>query len=108
MIAKLVCHASSRIEAIQKLKDAIRSFRVKGVETTLPFGYFVCENEAFRTGDFDTHFVNKYFSPEALQSSDKELSRVAAKLAIRAWISQTDKLTVAKNSNAAWFNSRHL
>jgi acetyl/propionyl-CoA carboxylase alpha subunit len=29
---------------------------VEGVQTTLPFRKFVCEHEAFRSGNFDTHF----------------------------------------------------
>jgi propionyl-CoA carboxylase alpha chain len=36
---------------------AIDGYLVKGVETTLPFGKFVFEHEAFRSGNFDTHFV---------------------------------------------------
>ena len=36
------------------------------IETTLGFGKFVMQHEAFTSGNFDTHFVAKYFSPEKL------------------------------------------
>jgi biotin carboxylase len=39
---------------------AIDEYHVEGVATTLPFGKFVMQHEAFRSGDFDTGFVKKY------------------------------------------------
>jgi acetyl/propionyl-CoA carboxylase alpha subunit len=36
------------------------------VQTTLPFCRFVMEHEAFRSGQFDTGFVSKYFTPDKL------------------------------------------
>jgi len=45
---------------------AIDEYRISGVQTTLPFGRFVMEHDAFRSGQFDTGFVSKYFSPDKL------------------------------------------
>lgn len=64
MIAKLIVHADSREAAILKLKRAIQDFRIEGVKTTLPFGTFVLEHEAFLSGDFDTRFVDLYFKDQ--------------------------------------------
>lgn len=64
MIAKLVTHGKDRTEAIQKMKTAIREFKIEGVSTTLPFGTFVFEHDAFLIGKFDTHFVKNYYTPE--------------------------------------------
>jgi len=36
------------------------------------------EHEAFISGDFDTHFVEKYFTPEVLQGDDANLESVGA------------------------------
>ncbi len=66
MIAKLVTYADTREEAIQKMIRAIDEYRISGVQTTLPFGRFVMEHDAFRSGHFDTGFVGKYFSPNTL------------------------------------------
>ena len=51
MIAKLVTHGKDRTEAIQKMKAAIKDYKIEGVSTTLPFGTFVFEHEAFLSGN---------------------------------------------------------
>lgn len=66
MIAKLVTYADTREQAIQKMIRAIDEYQISGVQTTLPFGRFVMEHDAFRSGQFDTGFVSKYFSPDKL------------------------------------------
>jgi len=90
MIAKLVTYGDSRDEAIQKMIRAIDEYQISGVQTTLPFGRFVMEHEAFRSGQFDTGFVANYFKPEMLTtaSPDPNETRVAAVLA--AWLLETN------------------
>jgi propionyl-CoA carboxylase alpha chain len=60
---------------------AIEEYEVGGVETTLGFGKFVMEHEAFRTADFDTNFVSKYFTPDALVQPNEDREEVAVLLA---------------------------
>jgi acetyl-CoA carboxylase biotin carboxylase subunit len=83
MIAKLVTYGKDRQEAIEKMIRAIDEYQITGIETTLPFGKFVMEHEAFRSGNFDTKFINRYFTdPSVLKSapnSDEE--EIAAVLA---------------------------
>jgi len=69
MIAKLITYAPTRQEAIQKMIRAIDEYQIVGVQTTLAFCKFVMEHEAFRSGKFDTHFVQHHFKPEYLQKS---------------------------------------
>ncbi len=69
MLSKLITYGKSREEAIELMIEAIDKYEVEGVMTTLPFGRFVCEHEAFRSGNFDTHFVNKYYAPEILRKN---------------------------------------
>jgi pyruvate carboxylase subunit A len=88
MLAKLVVHASTRQEAIQRMKEAIAAYRVEGVATTLPFGRFVMDHEAFVRADFDTHFVKYYFSPEILLESSRNNASVAAELALHLYLKQ--------------------
>ena len=83
MIAKLVATAQSREAAIEKMIRAIDEFEITGIETTLGFCRFVMQHESFRSGNFDTRFVENFFSPQALaaaSSSDEEL--IAAILSI--------------------------
>jgi acetyl-CoA carboxylase, biotin carboxylase subunit len=84
MIAKLICHAESREAAIEKMIRAIDEYEITGLETTLGFCKFVMKHDAFRSGDFDTRFVENYFTPQVLQtiaSDDEEM--LATLLAIR-------------------------
>lgn len=82
MIAKLVCHAGNRAEAIEKMIRAIDEYEITGLETTLGFCKFVMEHEAFRTGQFDTKFVENFFKPELLRNpTNKAEELVAAALA---------------------------
>jgi acetyl-CoA carboxylase, biotin carboxylase subunit len=84
MIAKLVATAGTREAAIQKMLRAIDEFEITGIETTLGFCRFVMEHDAFRSGNFDTRFVENYFKPEVLsRTTTTEEEIVAAILSIR-------------------------
>ena len=78
MIAKLIVYGKDRSEAIERMIRAIDEYTIEGVETTLPFCRLVMEHEAFTTGDFDTHFVEKYFSADKLFSFSNEEAEVAS------------------------------
>lgn len=80
MIAKLVTFADTREEAIDRMLRAIAEYKISGVQTTLDFGTFVLKHEAFRSGNFNTKFVEKYFTPEVLKhaktDTEEELAAV--------------------------------
>ncbi len=92
MLAKLVTYGKSREEAIQLMIEAINAYQIEGVSTTLPFGKFVCEHEAFRSGNFDTHFVKKYYSAEKLHAKTEEESKLAAIIALRQYLKDQQQL----------------
>ena len=85
MIAKLVTYGKDRYQAINRMKKAIEEYKIKGLETTLPFGKFVMEHEAFISGNFDTHFVKKYFHPEAITAQQEAKAEIAAMLAAKLY-----------------------
>ena len=62
MLSKLIVYGETRAAAIQRMIEAIDEYEVEGVATTLPFGRFVMEHEAFRSGEFDTGFVKAYWT----------------------------------------------
>lgn len=95
MIAKLVTYGKDRQEAIDRMIRAIDEYIIKGIETTLPFGRFVMEHPAFTGGDFDTHFVGKYFSPEKLQGSEAANDQIAALMAVKLFAAAKKKNTTA-------------
>ncbi|MEZ2416063.1 acetyl-CoA carboxylase biotin carboxylase subunit [Muriicola sp. E247] len=86
MLSKLITYGKSREEAIQRMIEAIEGYEVEGVQTTLPFGLFVCEHEAFRSGNFDTHFVKNHYSPEILKNKAEEEAEIAANVALKQYL----------------------
>jgi propionyl-CoA carboxylase alpha chain len=85
MLAKLITYGETREEAIQLMIKAIDGYLVEGVQTTLPFGKFVCEHEAFRSGNFNTHFVKKYYSADLLKNQLAKEAEIAAMLALKQY-----------------------
>ncbi|RKS98549.1 acetyl-CoA carboxylase biotin carboxylase subunit [Flavobacterium sp. 123] len=85
MLAKLITYAETREEAIQIMLKAIEGYQVEGVHTTLPFGKFVFEHEAFRSGKFDTHFVKKYYNAEMLKNQNAKEAEIAALVALKQY-----------------------
>jgi acetyl/propionyl-CoA carboxylase alpha subunit len=83
MIAKLVTYGKDRQEAIRRMIRAIGEYRITGVATTLGFCRFVLEHEAFVSGNFDTHFVQTYFSPDKLHDASDHEAEVATIIAAR-------------------------
>ncbi|WP_126247491.1 acetyl-CoA carboxylase biotin carboxylase subunit [Chitinophaga rhizosphaerae] len=86
MISKLIAWGADREEARLRLIRAIDEYRVTGIKTTLPFGKWALQQEPFIDGNFDTNFIGRYFTPQALDASpDDEAARAAAILAAVIW-----------------------
>ncbi len=60
MIAKVICRARTREEALTKMERALDEFIVEGVKTTVPFHQKLMKNEDFRAGNFTTNFLNTW------------------------------------------------
>ncbi len=80
MIAKLVSFGKDRTEAIERMIRAIDEYQITGIQTTLGFGKFVMQHDAFVSGKFDTHFVSNYFKPEYLEGGNEDEAMIAALL----------------------------
>lgn len=86
MLAKLITYGKTREEAIQVMIQAIDNYKVEGVQTTLPFGKFVFEHEAFRSGKFDTNFVKKYYDTAVLKTQMAKEAEIAALVALKQYL----------------------
>ncbi len=60
MIAKIICRAKTREEAINKMERALQEFIIEGVKTTIPFHLKLMRSEDFRNGNFTTAFMNSF------------------------------------------------
>jgi len=109
MIAKLICYGTDRTQAIARMKRAIDEYQIRGIETTLGFGKFVMEHEAFISGDFDTGFIGKYFDPKHQVTLTREEEVALASAALDALTSKKHQVEVAQNAEHAsskWYATR--
>jgi len=99
MISKLITHGKDREEARERMIRAIDDYQISGVETTLPFCKFALQHEAFVSGDFDTHFVSKFFTPEKLQNSDPKGEEIAALFSAKLYEEASANKVVVNSSD---------
>ena len=97
MLSKLVTYGKTREEAIELMIKAIDNYHIEGVATTLPFGKFVMEHEAFRSGDFDTGFVKAFYDAEKLKSKLDTEAEIAAMIALQAYLEDQKVLRLPIN-----------
>ncbi len=93
MISKLIVHANTRSEAIEKIILAIDAYIIEGVDTTLNFGKFAINHNDFRSGAFDTNFVHKYLD-DFFQETEKT-NEVLARFA--AWFHEKQKSVLVRS-----------
>lgn len=60
MIGKLITVAQTRQEAIQTMYRALSEYVIEGVKTTIPFHLQLMQDERFRSGDFNTKFLESF------------------------------------------------
>jgi len=102
MIAKLATHGKDRTDALQKMLAAIKEYKIEGVATTLPFGSFVFEHDAFISGKFDTHFVKNYYTPEKIKDKQRTIAEMAALMAIKILLEKEKILNPVENRSTSW------
>lgn len=105
MISKLITHGKDREEARERMIRAIDDYIISGVETTLSFCKYTIEHEAFVSGNFDTHFVKKYFTPEVLQTKNKDKEEIAALFAAKLYndnFSKSVLMDAEDTTNSKW------
>ncbi len=106
LLAKLVTWGVNRDAAIRRMLEAIAAYEIEGVATTLPFGRFVCQHEAFLSGKFDTGFIKNFYTPEAIADQSKVEAQIAAYLSIELYRRQQNRLTLPAAGGAEWYVNR--
>jgi acetyl-CoA carboxylase biotin carboxylase subunit len=59
LLAKVIVHGNSRAEALARMSQALDSFIVEGVTTTIPFLRRVIQHPDFARGEVDTKFLER-------------------------------------------------
>ena len=106
MIAKLITYGKDRYDAIQKMKKALQDYKVEGLMTTIPFGKFVCDHEAFINGDFDTHFVKNYYSVDQILADQEKEKAIAAKVALHLYMDYKSNIHPIQSQVSKWKTAR--
>lgn len=71
LIAKIISFANSRLEAIEKMKNSLMSFRISGIPSTIPFHISALNDARFVSGKYDTSFIDEMTS---FSSKDGEIA----------------------------------
>ncbi|MEX0912325.1 MAG: acetyl-CoA carboxylase biotin carboxylase subunit [Gemmatimonadota bacterium] len=59
LLAKLIVHGTDREEALARMRNALGSFVLEGVHTTIPFLLDLMNNPHFIAGEVDTKFLER-------------------------------------------------
>ncbi len=62
LIAKLIAYGVTREEAIAKMERALSQFVVQGIETSITLHQEIFKDPAFRNGEFDTGFMERFLA----------------------------------------------
>ena len=59
LIGKLICHGSTREEAIARMKRALEEIVIEGIATTIPFHRKIMDHPRYLQGDISTYFIEE-------------------------------------------------
>ena len=60
LVAKLIVHAPTRMEAIARMRRALAEFAVVGIKTTIPLHQQILEDPEFQAGDYTIHWLERF------------------------------------------------
>jgi acetyl-CoA carboxylase biotin carboxylase subunit len=78
MLAKLIVHAPTRLEAVERMKRALLELRIEGVDTSVPFHLRVMDEPDFRAGRLTSATWRARGRCSPRRRSDEVAMRVAA------------------------------
>jgi acetyl-CoA carboxylase biotin carboxylase subunit len=63
LVAKLLVHGRDRHEALVRGRRALSMLRVEGISTNAEMHQRILEDEDFKAGRIDTHFMERFLKP---------------------------------------------
>jgi acetyl/propionyl-CoA carboxylase alpha subunit len=101
LAAKVVAHGRNREAAIARMRRALREFVIEGIATVLPLHRRILADEAFRSGDLSTSFLEDRAIPESLvREREEEVAALAAAIAARPALAAHLRPTLTLHSHA--------
>ena len=68
MIAKLIVHGKDRQQAIERMRDALNHFVIRGISSNIPFQAALLQHPRFCSGNFNTGFIAEEY-PQGFDAS---------------------------------------
>jgi acetyl-CoA carboxylase biotin carboxylase subunit len=83
MIAKLIVWGENRVEAILRMRRALREYQVRGIKTNIAFHRWILRHPRFMSGDFNTAFIDDEYRPITKEEiyPHKEIALASAAIA---------------------------
>jgi acetyl-CoA carboxylase biotin carboxylase subunit len=83
MIAKLITWGENRVEAILRMRRALREYQVRGIKTNIAFHQWILRHPRFMTGNFSTAFIDEEYRNMAQEEvyPHKEIALASAAIA---------------------------
>jgi acetyl-CoA carboxylase biotin carboxylase subunit len=60
LIGKMIVHSPNREDAINRMERALEEIIIEGPKTTIPFHQEIMKDKKFRSGNFDTSFLESF------------------------------------------------
>jgi acetyl-CoA carboxylase, biotin carboxylase subunit len=60
LVAKLIVHASTRADAINRMRRALDEFAIVGIQTTIPLHQRIVDDPEFQRGDYTIHWLESF------------------------------------------------
>ena len=60
LVAKLIVHAPTRTDAINRLRRALDEFAIMGIKTTIPLHRRIVDDKGFQAGDYTIHWLERF------------------------------------------------
>jgi len=103
LISKLVAHGNNRLEAIRRMKRALREFKVGGVKTTIPFFQELLSHESFLKGQLHTSFIESHNLPSFKPGSSAIEPLIAA--AVERFVKHQEETKHTGPERSCWKES---
>jgi acetyl-CoA carboxylase biotin carboxylase subunit len=60
LVAKLIVHAPTRADAINRLRRSLDEFVIMGIKTTIPLHQRIVDDKDFQEGDYTIHWLERF------------------------------------------------
>jgi propionyl-CoA carboxylase alpha chain len=106
MMAKVIAHGSSRLEASRKLAKELESTHFGGFSTNIEFLVNILRHKEFILGNTTTDFIDRVNPSRSLVLEDSQQRHVAIKAAL--WLQEFNRsqAVVLENIPSGWNNAR--